>query len=201
MVGVKCLRNGVVPKSVKVLKTAALSGCFDKHVYMEHLPDVIEDCPFGFSNPIDRPDAYVYVYVHMPEGLLDHNPDWNEYSLVLHRNIEITDSGDDYVTMHFKSGVSDDEHNQLVYYDWVRINNILAGNLSDFEVVDNNTIRLNNASKYMGKTINFEIMLSEGNLLTKYNAVVIQNPFKTYGDFTFEAPKENSERIFFVCKK
>ena len=24
---------------------------------------------------------------------------------------------------------------------------------------------------------------------------------KTYGDFTFEAPKENSERIFFVCKK
>ena len=24
---------------------------------------------------------------------------------------------------------------------------------------------------------------------------------KTYGDFTFEDPKENSERIFFVCKK
>ena len=24
---------------------------------------------------------------------------------------------------------------------------------------------------------------------------------KTYGDFTFEAPKEDSERIFFVCKK
>ena len=24
---------------------------------------------------------------------------------------------------------------------------------------------------------------------------------KTYGDFTFETPKENSERIFFVCKK
>ncbi|MDU7536780.1 MAG: class I SAM-dependent methyltransferase, partial [Peptostreptococcaceae bacterium] len=24
---------------------------------------------------------------------------------------------------------------------------------------------------------------------------------KTYGDFTFEDPKEDSERIFFVCKK
>ena len=24
---------------------------------------------------------------------------------------------------------------------------------------------------------------------------------KTYGDFTFEDPKENSERIFFVCRK
>ena len=24
---------------------------------------------------------------------------------------------------------------------------------------------------------------------------------KIYGDFTFEAPKEDSERIFFVCKK
>ena len=24
---------------------------------------------------------------------------------------------------------------------------------------------------------------------------------KTYGDFTFESPKKDSERIFFVCKK
>ena len=27
------------------------------------------------------------------------------------------------------------------------------------------------------------------------------NKIKTYGDFTFESPKNDSERIFFVCKK
>ena len=27
------------------------------------------------------------------------------------------------------------------------------------------------------------------------------NYIKTYGDFKLEAPKEDSERVFFVCKK
>ena len=27
------------------------------------------------------------------------------------------------------------------------------------------------------------------------------NHIKTYGDFKFEEPKEDSERVFFVCKK
>ena len=179
--GVKCLKDGKVPKSVKKLCTGALTMSFDKHVYLEHLPEMIEDHPFGSNGT----SAAVNTYIHVAEDLLDYNPDWNDCSLVIHRKIEITDSGDDYVTMYFKSGVSDNEHNQLVYYDWVKMNGFYFNNLSYFDVVDDYTIRLNNASKYMGGTLDFEIMLSGGNYLTKYDPVVIQSAYITYGDFTY----------------
>ena len=182
LAGVQCLKDGVLPKSVKKLGTSALAGCFDTDIYLEHIPEEMGDCPFGFAE--NKLNAAVYVKLHVPEGLLDCNPDWNEYTLIVHTSPEIIDSGDGYVTMYFKTGIYSADGYDLLEPYYVTVGNTSISSFADFEVIDDYTIRLNNAANRFEKTIEFENMISNGDYLTKYDPMVIESMYINSGEDT-----------------
>lgn len=178
--GTCVLTDSSLPAHIRRIEKNAFRGSTFSDFYLEALPEDGQEYCFG-------EDSAEYIYLHVKEGTINHNPEWNMHSLVIDTKVEIVESGEDWMILYFKYGFEN------YFTDGINIDGRYNYEFGSpmYEVIDGYHIKVSNIYSYLfGTVMKFDDKVSNGWGLVQYEPIYVGRHNGTIYAFTYSREGE-----------